>query len=246
MPKLHRKLAVTVIFRRFSILRNFTFCNFCQNLVFQTLQEDWETLQQLLYHSIITTTKLLTKPGFRAIFRKLVICKISHFTNFNRSLVYFPWVKRFTTLNLLITLNGINMTPAFLKKGPINSLLKKVVFCEISHFATFPKYFFHLLQAPWTTLHVFKAQIFSYILSHNRLQSELCFKRLYNSLQLMSLINPWPTPGENYYLSWTSHISMNWKVGYIATFWSIKLIAWSLFCWRLSSALAWLWVTAGL
>ena len=142
MPKLHRKLAVTVIFRRFSILRNFTFCNFCQNLVFQTLQEDWETLQQLLYHSIITTTKLLTKPGFRAIFRKLVICKISHFTNFNRSLVYFPWVKRFTTLNLLITLNGINMTPAFLKKGPINSLLKKVVFCEISHFATFPKYFF--------------------------------------------------------------------------------------------------------
>ena len=148
MPKLHRKLAVTVIFRRFSILRNFTFCNFCQNLVFQTLQEDWETLQQLLYHSIITTTKLLTKPGFRAIFRKLVICKISHFTNFNRSLVYFPWVKRFTTLNLLITLNGINMTPAFLKKGPINSLLKKVVFCEISHFATFPKYFFHLLQAP--------------------------------------------------------------------------------------------------
>ena len=72
---------------------------------------------------------------------KLVICEISHFTNFNRSLVYFPWIKSLTTLQLLITLNGINMTPAFFKKGSLNSLLKKVVFCETSHFTTFPKYF---------------------------------------------------------------------------------------------------------
>ena len=38
----------------------------------------------------------------------------------------------------------------------------------------------------------------------------------------MSLINPWPTPGENYYFLWTSYISMNWKVRYIAAFWFIK------------------------
>ena len=50
------------------------------------------------------------------------------------------------------------MSPAFLKKGSINSLLKKVVFCKISHFTTFPKYFFHSLQAPCTTLQVFKVQ----------------------------------------------------------------------------------------
>ena len=33
------------------------------------------------------------------------------------------------------------MTPAFMEKGSINSLLRIVVFCEISHFTTFPKYF---------------------------------------------------------------------------------------------------------
>ena len=59
---------------------------------------------------------------------KLVICEISHFTNFNRSLVYFPWIKSLTTLQVLLTLNRINMTPAFLKKGSINSLLKKLYF----------------------------------------------------------------------------------------------------------------------
>ena len=46
---------------------------------------------------------------------KLVICEISQFRNFSRNLVYFPWIKVYTTLQILI-LNGINMTPAFLKK----------------------------------------------------------------------------------------------------------------------------------
>ena len=68
---------------------------------------------------------------------------ISHYTNFNRSLVYFPWIKSLTTLQLLRTFNGIKMTPAFLKKGSTNSILKKSLFCEISHFTIFPKYFCH-------------------------------------------------------------------------------------------------------
>ena len=44
------------------------------------------------------------------------------------------------------------MTSEGLKKGSFNRLLKKIVFCKISHFSTFPKYFFHSLQAPWTAL----------------------------------------------------------------------------------------------
>ena len=75
---------------------------------------------------------------------KLVICEILHLTNLNRNLVYSPWLKDLTTLQVVITLNGINVTSAFLKKKKksIHSLLKKVVFCEISDFSTFPKYFF--------------------------------------------------------------------------------------------------------
>ena len=73
---------------------------------------------------------------------KLVICEISHFKNFNRSLVYFPWIKSLTTLQLLITLNGINMTPAFLKKGSIDSLLKKLSFAQFCILLLFLNTFF--------------------------------------------------------------------------------------------------------
>ena len=109
------------------------FTTFARILVFKPYKRIGQFCNSLLYHSIIATTKLLRKPGFRAVFRKTC--------SFNRRLVYFPWIKSLTTLQLLITLNGINMTPAFFKKGSLNSLLKKVVFCETSHFTTFPKYF---------------------------------------------------------------------------------------------------------
>ena len=112
------------------------FTTFARILVFKPYKTIGQFCNSLLYHSIIATTKLLRKPGFRAIFRKTC--------SFNRRLVYFPWIKSLTTLQLLITLNGINMTPAFLKKGSVDSVLKKVVFCEFSHFTTFPKYFFLL------------------------------------------------------------------------------------------------------
>ena len=80
---------------------------------------------------------------------KLVICEISHFTHFNRSLVYFPWIKSLTTLQLLITLNGINMTPAFLKKGPLTVYLKSCLlrnFCILFFLNTFFINYKHLEQ----------------------------------------------------------------------------------------------------
>ena len=93
------------------------FTTFAKILVFKSYKRMGQLCSSLLYHSIITTTKLLRKPELRDIFRKT--------KNFNRSLVYFPWIKSLTTLQLLTTLNGINRTPAFLKKGSTNSLLKK-------------------------------------------------------------------------------------------------------------------------
>ena len=96
------------------------FITFARILVFKPYKRIGQLCSSLLYHSIITLTKLLRNPGSRAIFRKT--------TNFNRSLVYFPWIKSLTTLQVLLTLNRINMTPAFLKKGSINSLLKKLYF----------------------------------------------------------------------------------------------------------------------
>ena len=123
-----------------------------------------------------------------------------HFTNFNRNLVYFPWIKDLTTLQVLITLNEINMSPAFLEKGSINSFLKKVVFCKISHFTTFLNtysiYYKHLVQ------------LYRYLKfkRHNLLQSGLFFKKLDNLLLLMLFINLWPIPDENYKLMWRSYI----------------------------------------
>ena len=123
-----------------------------------------------------------------------------HFTNFNRNLVYFPWIKDLTTLQVLITLNEINMSPAFLEKGSINSFLKKVVFCKISHFTTFLNtysiYYKHLVQ------------LYRYLKfkRHNLLQSGLFFEKLDNLLLLMLFINLWPIPDENYKLIWRSYI----------------------------------------
>ena len=115
------------------------FTTFARILVFKPYKRIVQLCNSLLYHSIITMTKLLRKPGFRTIFRKTA--------NFNRNLVYFPWIESLTTLHLLVTLNVINMTPAFLKKGSINSLLKKSCIFQNFFFTTFPKYFFSLITS---------------------------------------------------------------------------------------------------
>ena len=72
--------------------------------------------------------------------KSLVICKILHFRKLNRNLVYFSLIEDLT-LQLLITLNGISMTPPFLKKDSINSLPKKQIFCKILHFTTFYSFY---------------------------------------------------------------------------------------------------------
>ena len=78
---------------------------------------------------------------------KLVIFKILHFRNFSRNLVYFPWIK---DLQKKLSMYRYWMESiwhqCFWKNVSINKLLKKVVFCEISHFTTFPKYFSNSLQ----------------------------------------------------------------------------------------------------
>ena len=58
------------------------FTTFARILVFKPYKTIGQFCNSLLYHSIIATTKLLRKPGFRAIFRKTC--------SFNRRLVYFP------------------------------------------------------------------------------------------------------------------------------------------------------------
>ena len=63
--------------------------------------------------------------------KKRVICEISHFASFNRNFVYFPWIKDLTALQVLKTLNGINMTTTFLKRKSLFTVsFKKFYFSE--------------------------------------------------------------------------------------------------------------------
>ena len=71
------------------ILRNFSFYNFSENIVFQQLKEDWPTLQLLnMPHGIITITKFiclkiyLRKTVCRAIISEICILRIFTFYNF--------------------------------------------------------------------------------------------------------------------------------------------------------------------
>ena len=70
MSTLHSKLASTAIFRKFSICEISHFTTFARILVFKPYKWIGKLCNNLLYHCIITTTKLLRKPGFRATFRK--------------------------------------------------------------------------------------------------------------------------------------------------------------------------------
>ena len=75
IPKVLIMTRASTTFRKICILRNFAFCNFYQNLGFQSLEEGWATLQPFLVsRSIITMTQLLRKPSVvRSIFRKTCI-----------------------------------------------------------------------------------------------------------------------------------------------------------------------------
>ena len=71
------------------ILRNFSFYNFSDNILFQQLKEDWPTLQVLnMPHGIITKTKFiylkiyLRKTVCRAIISEICILRIFAFYNF--------------------------------------------------------------------------------------------------------------------------------------------------------------------
>ena len=83
MSKLHRKLAVSAIFRKICNWQSFAFCKFWQNLGFQPLEKDLATLQLLrILHEIIITSKFLRRTTARAIFRKFSILQNFAFYNF--------------------------------------------------------------------------------------------------------------------------------------------------------------------
>ena len=94
---------MTTTFRKICILRNFAFCNFYQNLGFQSLEEGWATLQLLLAsRSIITMTQLLRKPSVRNIIRKTCILWNFAFYKFSENLGFQPLQKDWTTSQQLI------------------------------------------------------------------------------------------------------------------------------------------------
>ena len=67
----------------------------------------YDIMISLLWQSFLESLK----SGLSS--EKLLIWEILHFTNFNRNLVYFLWIKDLAILQVLITLNGINMTPVW-------------------------------------------------------------------------------------------------------------------------------------
>ena len=128
-------------FRKIFILRNFAFCNFYQNLAFQSLEEGWAILQPLLVsRSIITMTQLLRKLSVRYIFRKTCI---SHFTNFPKILVFSPYIRIRQFYNSLSYHGITTMTQLFrepaVRAAESGIYLGKLVICEILHFTNFPR-----------------------------------------------------------------------------------------------------------
>ena len=149
MSKPYRKLAISAVFRKSCILQNFRILQLVLESWFPILTRGLGSFVAVYYTIVSLLWQRFSESlesGLSS--EKLVTCEISHFTNFNRSLVYFPWIKSLGTLQLLRTFNGIKMTPAFLKKGSTNSILKKSCIFRnfafrISQFTIFPKYFCH-------------------------------------------------------------------------------------------------------
>ena len=111
------------------------FTNFSRILVFSPYIRIGQFCNSLSYHGITTMTQLLRNPAVRAAESgrysgKLVICEISHFTNFNINLIYFPWIKDLATLQVLIH-RMESIWQCFWKKCAIHSLfLKSCIFCK--------------------------------------------------------------------------------------------------------------------
>ena len=90
IPKLHKKLAVRAIFKKTVISEIPHFTIFSRILAFNpykrlgTFEAVYYTMESLLRQSFSERLQL----GLSS--EKLVISEISHFTNFNRNLVYYP------------------------------------------------------------------------------------------------------------------------------------------------------------
>ena len=100
-------------------------------------------------------------PAVRAIFRKTIFCEISHFTNVTGNLAYFFLIKDLVNIQVLIALNGINMTPAFLKKVYSRFIFKKTRLLQNFAFTTFPEYFFYPLKESFTG--IYRKHLYRYL-----------------------------------------------------------------------------------
>ena len=90
----------------------------------------------LLYHGIITTTKLLRKPGIRAIFRKTSHLRNFAFYNFSDNLYFQSYEEGWAILQLpLISRSIITMSKVHKKSLQRGLSSKKFVIYEI--FTTF-------------------------------------------------------------------------------------------------------------
>ena len=135
MSKLHKKVAVSAIFRKNCNLQNLAFYNFCQNLGFG------QFCSSLLYHGTITTTKLLRKHGIRAIFRKTCHLRNFAFYNFSDNLYFQSYEEGWAILQLpLISRSIITMSKVHKKSLQKGISSNKFVIYEI--FTTFARVLF--------------------------------------------------------------------------------------------------------
>ena len=101
LTKVLRKNVIIVIFKKCTLL-NFTF-NSCQNLGFQSLEEDCVTLKVLkIRHGNIVMTKVLKGNAVRGIFKKKKFnLRIFAFYNFSENLGFRQLEEDWPTLQLL-------------------------------------------------------------------------------------------------------------------------------------------------
>ena len=105
------------------ILLNFTF-NSCQNLSFQSLEEDCQTLKVLkIRHANIAITQVLKRNASEE--SSIFNLRNLAFYNFSQNLGFQPLEKDLTTLQLLRTLHGTIMISKFVRRTTARAIFRK-------------------------------------------------------------------------------------------------------------------------
>ena len=134
MSRLHRKLAVSTIFRKICNLRSFAFYNFSQSLGFQPLEKELTTLQLLrILHGVIIISNFVRRTTARTIFRNFSVLQNFVFCNFCQNLGFQLLEKDLTTLQLLRILHGIIIISKFVRRTAARAIFRK--FSILQNFA---------------------------------------------------------------------------------------------------------------